>query len=98
MPANGRIGVITEPLDIPHGNQEQIQRPSGVVTWVQEAMANEAVVHPTKAGRHLPLPIRSEQMFDDHKQVAWFREAATPECIAPVLPPGGPWRRCPLVT
>jgi hypothetical protein len=60
-----------QPLDISHGDQEEIQRPSTVVALSQMAMANEPVIDPTKAGRDLMLPIRPEQMFANHKPMAF---------------------------
>ena len=35
-------------------------------------VANQPVVHPAKAWGDLPLPIRSEQMFANHKQDLWL--------------------------
>ena len=72
MPADGGIGVVAQALDIGDGDQEQIQSPGAVVAAAQVMVANQPVVHPAKAWGDLPLPIRSEQMFADHKQDTVF--------------------------
>jgi len=68
VPSDGGIGVITQALDIADGDQEQIQSPGAVVAALEVLVANQPVVHPAKAWRDLPLPVRSEQVFGNHKQ------------------------------
>ena len=72
VPANGGIGVVAQALDIADGDQEQIQSSGAVVAAAQVSAADQPVVHPAKARRDLPLAIRSEQMFIDHKQDTVF--------------------------
>jgi len=72
MPTDGGIGLVTEPLDVSDGDQEQIQSPSAVVAAAEMTMADQSVVHPAKARGDLPLPVRSKQMFGNHKQNTVF--------------------------
>jgi len=68
VPTNGGIGVITQAVDIADGDQEQIQSPGAVVAALEMMVTNQPVVHPAKAWGDLPLPVRSEQVFGNHKQ------------------------------
>jgi hypothetical protein len=68
VPTNGGIGVVTQAVDIADGDQEQIQSPGAVVAALEVMVTNQAVIHPAKAWGDLPLPIRSEQVFGNHKQ------------------------------
>src|SRR5512138_3502644 len=102
MTADGGIGVVTQALDVAHGDQKKIHRPSAVITAAQVGMADQPMIHPAKAWRNLPLPIRTQQMLGNHERDTGFGclvpGTRVPESVGPVLPPGARWARCPLVT
>src|SRR5579863_3983526 len=72
MPADGGIGVVTQALDVAHGDQKQIQSPGAGIAAAEVGVADQPVVHPAKAWRNLPLPIRSQQMLGNHERDTGF--------------------------
>src|ERR1035438_9606438 len=60
--ANGRVGVIAQTFGIADGDQQQIQGQSGAIASAEVILADQTVVHPTEAGRHLTSPVRTEEV------------------------------------
>ena len=69
MPADGRIGVVTQPLDVGDGDQEQIQRPGTMVGAGKIIVADQPMVHPTETWGNVAQPFRPQQMLVDHNSV-----------------------------
>ena len=68
MPGDRGIGVITQPLDVGDGDQEQVQGPSPGLAAAEHALADESVIDPTEGGGDLAQSIRPQRMFMNHKQ------------------------------
>src|SRR5882672_11727972 len=68
MLADGAVGVVTQPLCVGDGDQEQIQRPGTVIGAGKIIVADQPMVHPTEAGRNLAQPLRPQKMFADHNR------------------------------
>ena len=68
LAADGGVGVVAQAVDIADGDQEQIQGPRARFGAAQVMVADQAVVHPTEAGRDLAQPIRPRRMLVHHTQ------------------------------
>lgn len=65
VPAQGRVGVVTEALGIGDRHQEQVERPGPVGAAFQAAVTDQAVVDPAKSAGDLAQPLRSNRVFVD---------------------------------
>jgi hypothetical protein len=72
MAADCRVGVVTESLDIGDDDQEQIEGQGWAVAGLEVMVADQAMVNPAKARRHLAEPVRPDQTFLDHSSQAWL--------------------------
>src|SRR6266853_3077514 len=52
-PTDGSVGVIAQALNVSHRDQEQVKSQPSVVTTADEAVADQAMVDPTKTGWNL---------------------------------------------
>jgi hypothetical protein len=70
MAAGRRVGVVTESLDIGDGDQEQVESQGSTVAGLEVAVADQAMVNPAEARRHLAEPVWPDQTFLDHSSQA----------------------------
>ena len=97
-PTNRGVGIVAQALSVGDGHKEQIECQRRAIAAVKVVVANQAVVNPVEAGRHLADTIRSNQSFLHHRLLDFFPGHGVPEYFSLGVAGGGRSRRCDLVT
>jgi len=65
-PGHRRVGVVTEPVSVSDGDQEQVKSPRGEPAITEPMLTNESMIDPAELRRDLPQPIGTEEFFVCH--------------------------------
>ena len=74
------IGVVTQPVDIAHAGQEQVERPRRVLTVDEVIFLHQPGIDPTELGGHFPESFRIEDTFSHAMTFLNSFRAPCPEC------------------
>ena len=66
FPAKGGVGVVTQPLLVADGAEEEIEGPGRRVALAESTLANQTLIQPTKLGWNFAELQRNEDFFVDH--------------------------------